>query len=190
MKAVPLNMESRRSFLAAALAWLASLVALVWPRRALSLPSRARGPFTRPTAPADPAPAEWRCGNCDDGGVKARDFDDIRTLLDEMHDHLCKTGHDVLSADEPCMRMVGFSTFGPDPADSSRELSIWWRIPVTRMKVIVDVPRSFATPGDPEAVGIFREHLMDSKSRCRLAYAYYKDSQDRFKAGLGPLPRD
>ncbi len=185
-------MESRRSFLAAALAWLASLVALVWPRRALSAPSRARGPFTRPSRPARPDTVTW--GNEEIYSRNLRLYRDFGLLLDEMHDHLCKTGHMVLCADDPMTRRIAFSTFGPDPEDPSEELSVLWEIPLTACKTMSPdtLPRSFCSkdlsPAErQEAYDLFCETMKD---RRKLAAAYFKASQERFKAGLGPLPHN
>jgi hypothetical protein len=179
-------MESRRSFLAAALAWLASLAALAWPRRALSSPRRG---FTPPTAPAEPDVRRFSpYREPEPFAESVRVYEDLHRMLDEMHDHLCLTGHSVLSADDPEARRIGFFTFSPE-RDSSDE-KITWQIPLTRIVAgVFDVPRSFATPGDPEALRIFREHVRDAKGRVRLAKAYEAGGRTRFERGLGPLPR-
>lgn len=175
-------MESRRSFLAAALAWFASVVALLWPRRALSSPRRG---FTPPTEPARPDVRRFGAYREPAPNEEVRVYQDLHQLLDEMHAHLCVTGHSVLSADDPEARRVGFFTHGRED-----EIKVTWQVPLTRViNGSKDVPSSFAGPDREDARGIFLECLKSGEGRRRLADAYFKGSQERFKAGLGPLPR-
>lgn len=176
-------MESRRSFLAAALAWLASLVALAWPRRGLSAPRRG---FTPPTAPAEPDVRRYASAYREPASnEEVRVYQDLTQLLDEMHAHLCVTGHSVLSADDPEARRVGFFTFGREG-----ELKVTWQVPLTRViRGSKDVPASFAGPDRADARDIFLECLKSGEGRIRLARAYESGARERFKAGLGPLPR-
>lgn len=180
----------RRSFLAAALAWLASLVALVWPRRALSSPPRARGPFTRPSRPAEPAGVSWS-----DHPYRApgKVYDDMAQMLDEMHAHLSSTGHAVICCDDPVLRLVGFSTFNDVPGEP--EAGRQWYCSFAGIRKISEqlaagvVPSSFGTRDGEDAVAVFRQCFSSAEGRVRLAAAYQAGGRARFKAGLGPLPR-
>jgi hypothetical protein len=175
----------RRSFLAVALAWIASAVALAlaWPRRALALASPSRG-FTPPTAPARPDVRRFSAYREPDPAEEVRSFEDLRQLLDEMHAHVCTTGHSVLSSDDPERRRIGFFTWGREG-----ELKVTWQIPLTLCKGLDSVPASFGDHGDPAAaLRTFHELLCSSEGRRRLAKAYQEGAQLRHSKGLGPLP--
>lgn len=168
-------LPGRRSFLVSALAWLGAVLASLWPRRALSSP---------PTAPARPDVRRFSAYREPDPAEEVRAFEDLRQLLDEMHAHLCLTGHSCLSADDPEARKVGFFTHGREG-----ELKVTWQIRLTLMKDgSKEVPSSFAGPDRGDAGEAFRECLMSSEGRRRLARAYQDGAGERFKAGLGPLP--
>jgi hypothetical protein len=123
-------------------------------------------------------------------------------MLDEMHAHLSKTGHDVLSDDDPRARLVGFCTFDPAPGGYGQR--VVWQAGTTAVRELAarvredwrSIPGSFGTAaaaddearaGD-DAVSLLCECLMDSRGRTRLAKAYQAGSRERFKRGLGPLP--
>lgn len=181
----------RRSFLAAALAWLASLVALVWPRRALSAPSR-RGPFTRPSRPAEPAPAFWR--QMPDGADTARVYRDMGRMLDDMHDHLCLTGHSVLCADDPERLRIGFVTF--NATGDGDEGMVRWQCTIPGAKDFMcqlesgNVPRSFGAVSGSDAAALLRDCFKSGEGKLRLAMALEGAGRARFNAGLGPLPHN
>lgn len=177
--------SGRRSFLAAALAWLASLVALVWPRRALAEPARPRGGFTRPTAPAEPSPVAW--GDCEYRQT-IREYKDSARMFDEMFDHLCNTGHSILSADEPEHRMIGFVTFDATPG--APEARVHWCCRLTAVKFLFEDggPRCFRQNSSPQAVEVVRNCFISSHGRQVLCQALEAAGRKRFTEGLGPLP--
>lgn len=198
--------NGRRSFLAAALAWIAPVVASLWPRRALSAPPRPRGlgPFRRPSRPAAPGPVTYDCKdpafdqavrNMGEYRRSHRVYADAGLMFDEMHAHLCATGHSVLCCDDPERLRWGYATFDSTPG--APEDMVTWQTGMVGFKALMarldehgasGLPRSFGTSPSEDAVTILRDCLRSSEGRLRLAVAYQAAGRVRFERGLGPLP--
>jgi hypothetical protein len=179
----------RRSFLSAVVAWVVALFALVLPRRGAA---RALSGFTPPTGPASPSPLPYRDGEY---RQDARVYRDAGQMLDEMHAHLCLTGHSVVVADEPQYRRVGFATFDATPG--APEAVTAWQAGIPGVKALQarlqehgesGLPRSFGSGSlGEDAVALLLECLTSSEGRLRLARAYESAGRARFRAKLGPF---
>jgi hypothetical protein len=184
----------RRSFLSAVVGWLAALLALVLPRRG---PARALSGFTPPSGPASPSPLPYRSPREPDE-VWSRSFRlyrDAGLMLDEMHAHLCRTGHACLPCDDPERLRAGFSTFDDSPGAVSEE-AVLWQCSLLGLRSLASrlqgeggpaVPDSFGTSADKDAVAVLLDCLGTGGGRARLAEAYQSAGRERFGAGLGPL---
>jgi len=71
-------------------------------------------------------------------------YGDLEAMLNDMREHVFHTGHRLVDASDPMLRMIGFSTEGVEPP-------VTWQMPLTKMKMSLPLAQRMQTPEDRQA---------------------------------------